>query len=171
NKDYLKSLTENYERKLHITLQAEKLALQNQWKNITDELAKLLEEWKSIGPIPREYGDELWIRFNEARRLFFKRKDEDRELRKKQIAEKSAQRIVQTENFIKVLQEELNEDLSKIEEFKANLQNIDGDTKKDHELKDHLNHLIQQLEKQISKRTRKIEDVKKQLEDLIQLNN
>lgn len=166
NKDYLKSLQDNYEQKKVLTEKAEELSKSNQWRQATEELSKLLEQWKQIGPVPREYGDDLWNRFNEARRLFFQRKDEDREVRKKQFAEKAKSRISQTEKFLTVLNKELEDDRAQLAEFTSSLNNIDGNSKKDVELKDHLTHLISKLEKQITKRISKITDVEKQLEDL-----
>lgn len=166
NKDYLQTLNDNYAKKQALTLKAEELSQQNQWRQITDALANLLEEWKTIGPIPREHGDELWNRFNEARRVFFKRKDADREKRKHQIEEKVSLRIQQTQNFLDVLKKELQDDTAQLAEFKSNIANIDGENKKDLELKKHLQHLIQQLERQIEKRTKKIEDVTHQLAEL-----
>ena len=45
------------------------------------EMNELMEEWKKIGPVPKEHLSDLWEQFISARRFFFDRKDADRERR------------------------------------------------------------------------------------------
>lgn len=165
-REFLQNLNENYEKKKALTERAEHLAQSENWRLATDELMQMMTEWKIIGPIPKEYGDELWDRFNIARRTFFKRKDEDRERRRTRYEQKNKDRLNQTEKFLHTLQQELKDDEDQLAEFTESIEGLNEEHKKDKELKDHLAHLISKLERNIIKRKAKIDDVQKQLEEL-----
>lgn len=166
-KEYLQSLQQNYERKKALTERAEHLAESNNWGAATAELTQMMIEWKTIGPIPKEYGDELWERFNLARKKFFNRKDEDREKCKEFYEKKRQERIKQTERFLQTLERELADDQAKIAEFTESLSRLNEENKKDRELKEHLTQLISKIQRDIEKRNKKIEQVKKELEELV----
>ncbi|HSW67156.1 MAG TPA: DUF349 domain-containing protein, partial [Bacteroidales bacterium] len=79
-KDFLESLKEqhvnNYNFKLDLCVQAESLAESTDWRNATNELIRLQNQWKSIGPVPRKHSERIWRRFRKACDDFFKRKSE-----------------------------------------------------------------------------------------------
>lgn len=56
----------NMEAKLDIVARAEKLQEHENMKQATHELRELHEEFKHIGPVPREEQEPLWQRFKEA---------------------------------------------------------------------------------------------------------
>ena len=68
--------TENLERKTQLCIEAEALMESNEWKNTTEQLKKLQEEWKTIGPVPKRHTDKIWKRFRAACDTFFNRKNE-----------------------------------------------------------------------------------------------
>lgn len=68
--------TENYNKKIDICLQAEAIAKRDDWKKATEELLKLQEEWKHIGPVSRKVSEKIWQRFRGACDEFFNRKTE-----------------------------------------------------------------------------------------------
>jgi hypothetical protein len=70
-------LLDNLDHKLEICEKAEALATSTEWKKTTEAYNKLNEEWKSIGPIPRHRNEELWLRFNQAKDVFFNAKKEN----------------------------------------------------------------------------------------------
>jgi Domain of Unknown Function (DUF349) len=74
--DQEKILLDNLAHKLEICEKAEALATSVEWKKTTEDYNKLNEEWKSIGAIPRHRNDELWLRFNNAKDIFFGKKKE-----------------------------------------------------------------------------------------------
>ena len=47
-----------------------------EWKNATEQMKKLQEEWKTIGPVPKRHTDKFWKRFRAACDTFFNRKNE-----------------------------------------------------------------------------------------------
>lgn len=67
---------ENYNQKIQLCVQAEALQDSNNWRNATEELKRLQNEWKNIGPVPKRHSDKIWKRFRAACDNFFKRKNE-----------------------------------------------------------------------------------------------
>ena len=67
---------ENYNKKVDLCLRAEAIAKREDWKNATEELLKLQEEWKSIGSAGYKQGDKVWKRFRRACDEFFSKKGE-----------------------------------------------------------------------------------------------
>jgi Domain of Unknown Function (DUF349) len=154
---------ENYARKKELYDRAEEIKNSTHWKDTTDEMIQLLEDWKKIGPIPRSYGDKMWEDFNAARKYFFERKDASREQRKQYVetqrakeehyvttqkaqreqdAEaKKAQRAAEAKASVKKLVDDIKEEEEKLVDFKNAIENITPG-KKAAELKAHLETLI-----------------------------
>ena len=68
--------TENLERKTQLCIEAEALMESTEWKNATEQMKKLQEEWKTIGSVPKRHADKIWKRFRAACDTFFTRKNE-----------------------------------------------------------------------------------------------
>ncbi len=68
--------TENLERKTQLCIEAEGLMDSTEWKTATEQIKKLQEEWKTIGPVPKRHADKIWKRFRAACDTFFNRKNE-----------------------------------------------------------------------------------------------
>ncbi|MBO7490191.1 MAG: DUF349 domain-containing protein [Bacteroidales bacterium] len=66
--------SENYNKKIDLCLQAEAIAKRDDWKKATEELLKLQDEWKKIGPVSRKVSEKIWQRFRGACDEFFSRK-------------------------------------------------------------------------------------------------
>lgn len=64
----------NLKKKTDLCVQAEALQTSTDWKRTTNELIRLQQEWKTIGPIPKRYSDKLWTRFRAACDAFFNSK-------------------------------------------------------------------------------------------------
>ncbi len=77
-KDYFGKLKEvqleNYNQKIDLCVQAESLKDSTEWRNSTELIKKLQEDWKAIGPVPRRNSDKIWKRFRAACDEFFKKK-------------------------------------------------------------------------------------------------
>ena len=67
---------DNYNRKLQFCIEAEALAESKEWKKATDQIKKLQEEWKKVGPVPKRHSDKIWKRFRSACDAFFSSKSE-----------------------------------------------------------------------------------------------
>lgn len=68
--------TENFNRKVQLCVEAESLQESTEWKKATEQLKKLQEEWKTIGPVPKKRSEKVWKRFRAACDAFFTRKSE-----------------------------------------------------------------------------------------------
>jgi hypothetical protein len=66
---------ENLNRKIELCIQAEALAVQEDFKNVTKEILALQNEWKTIGPTAKKHTDKIWKRFRAACDKFFEKKN------------------------------------------------------------------------------------------------
>ena len=77
-KEYLQQLKneqlQNFNQKLTLAIQAEAFALRTDWKNATEEIIALQNEWKQIGPTARKSSEAVWKRFRTACDKFFENK-------------------------------------------------------------------------------------------------
>ncbi|MEI6433609.1 MAG: DUF349 domain-containing protein [Bacteroidota bacterium] len=77
-KEYFDKLKEqqmhNYNLKVELCMQAEALNTSVDWKKTTNELIRLQNDWKNIGPVPKKHSDKLWKRFRSACDAFFNTK-------------------------------------------------------------------------------------------------
>lgn len=64
----------NFNIKLNLCIQAESIKASNNWKKSTEDLIRLQQEWKKIGPVPKKYSDKIWKRFRAACDEFFNNK-------------------------------------------------------------------------------------------------
>lgn len=67
--------TEARTTKERIAAQAEEIAGSDKWKATGDRFAALMDEWKAAGSAGHEADEQLWKRFNTARRSFFSARD------------------------------------------------------------------------------------------------
>ena len=67
---------QNYNQKLNLAIQAEDISARTDWKNATEDILNLQQEWKNIGTVPRKYSEQVWKRFRAACDKFFAAKAE-----------------------------------------------------------------------------------------------
>lgn len=67
---------DNLALKTALCVKAEALMNNTDWRKTTEALVALQNEWKTIGPAPRKYSQQIWDRFKAACDAFFKAKDE-----------------------------------------------------------------------------------------------
>ena len=72
---YKDGMTANYEKKVAICEEAERLKLSTDWKKTAERLIELQKEWKEIGAVPRKKSEQLWKRFRAACDEFFAERD------------------------------------------------------------------------------------------------
>lgn len=77
-KEYFDKLKEqqlnNYNLKVGLCVQAESMKTSTDWKKTTNDLIRLQNEWKLIGPVPKKNSDKVWKRFRAACDEFFQAK-------------------------------------------------------------------------------------------------
>jgi len=64
----------NYNLKVELCMQAESLKASTDWKKTSNDLIRMQNEWKSLGPVPKKYSDKIWKRFRAACDEFFNAK-------------------------------------------------------------------------------------------------
>lgn len=69
-----RQVNENYEAKLKLVQQAESLTDSEDWKETSQVLRDLTDQWKELGYTDKERNDVLWERLEAARTKFFDRK-------------------------------------------------------------------------------------------------
>lgn len=67
---------ENYEKKLKLCEEIESLKDSEDFSVVTVAVKKLQEDWREIGPVPKNLSDEIWNRFRSACDHFFNRRRE-----------------------------------------------------------------------------------------------
>jgi len=65
------ALKENLAAKRALIARAEALKDSTAWKKTADQIKELQEQWKAIGPVPRDKADAVWNRFHGACEAFF----------------------------------------------------------------------------------------------------
>jgi len=78
------------------------------WAKQTDELKKLQESWKKIGPAPDKVNDAIWKRFRSACDLFFEKKAE----RYASVKEEQEKNLALKNDLIQKLESLLTQELS-----------------------------------------------------------
>ena len=92
---------QNYNLKLNIAIRAEALSGRTDWKQATEEMLALQEEWKEVGAVPRKHAEALWKRFRTACDTFFTTKSKYFS----NIQEIEAENLVKKEELIKKIRE------------------------------------------------------------------
>jgi hypothetical protein len=64
----------NYNLKVELCMQAESMKTSTDWKKTSNDLIRMQNEWKSLGPVPKKYSDKIWKRFRSACDEFFNAK-------------------------------------------------------------------------------------------------
>ncbi len=159
------SFDDNYAQKMALLKRAESIKNSTRWREATDEMNELMDEWKKIGAVSREHANTLWEEFLAARKHFFNRKDADRDRRKEQFVKNQEGRVQESINFHKKLIDEVKEEQEKLDDFKVALENVTPGRKAE-ELQKHLQTLIAQTEERLKHRQEKLAEVEKQMQNL-----
>ncbi len=67
-------LSENQRRKEELCVRAEELSESTDWRATAEAFKTLQNEWKAIGPVPKENNEAIWERFRQAADQFFSRR-------------------------------------------------------------------------------------------------
>ena len=117
-----KEFAENAEKKKALVEKAQALSESTDWKSTSDKLIALQKEWKTIGMVPKKYGDQLWNDFLAACNRFFEarnaanagtRNEERENLEKKQTVIEKLKTLLEnpgddTQAEVRKLTEEYN---------------------------------------------------------------
>ena len=118
-RDLKQGYKENAEKKRALIARANELKDNTDWKNTANLFLELQKEWKTIGPVPKKQGDQLWEEFLAACTSFFEaRKAATSGQRNEEHANLSQKKalIAQLQALIENPAENLQEEVQKIVE-------------------------------------------------------
>lgn len=84
-KELQELIEQNHAAKLALITQAESLATSENYKEASQQLRDIAEQWKHIGYVDKERNEELWNRLEVARNAFFERKRQHQEDQEKEM--------------------------------------------------------------------------------------
>lgn len=156
-------LEDNYAKKMAIVNHAESLQNTMDFDTATQEYLDMFEEWKKIGRIPKEYGDEPWDRFQKAKKNFFDRKDANRELRKKEVSKDLHERITRNRSFLSKLNREIQREEDLLFDMDDRLKNLPA-TLRSYEKREEYLEMIEEIKDKINELKEKSKDVRNKLQ-------
>ena len=131
----------NFQQKSALLKRAEEIKNSSRWGEVTVEMNKLFDDWKKIGPVPKEHNNTLWDAFLAARKHFFGRKDANRDQRKMFAEAQKSARMEHAFTLVHKMRQEIEVEEEKLADFQNALENITPG-KKAEELRTHLEVLI-----------------------------
>jgi hypothetical protein len=121
------------------------------------------EEWRKIGRIAKEHGDELWERFLKAKKDFFDRKDAEREKRRAEGSKALDEKTRRNRGFLRKLERELELENEVLWDFSDRLKNL-MPSARSFEAQERYEAIIKDAEKKVNSLKAKIKDVRANLE-------
>lgn len=128
------SFAKNKEEKEKIIEEAIKANEGTSFKEIGTKLDELLESWKKVGSAGKEVEDELWTKFSEQRKIFYKKRKEYVKSMKdtySQRAEQKKELIAQAKQYL-ARSEFSEEEIAAVKELRTKWREI-GSAGKDNE--------------------------------------
>jgi hypothetical protein len=115
----------NQKAKTELCEQAERLKENTNWRDTSNAIKKLQEEWKQIGPVPQKLSDKLWKRFRAACDVFF----DNMKLHFEESDKKNAENLSAKEELIKRVEafellDDNNETIEKLKAFQSEWMGI-----------------------------------------------
>ncbi|PWJ40224.1 DUF349 domain-containing protein [Sediminitomix flava] len=114
---------ENLKKKEELVAKAEELKDSEDWNTTTNDLKRLQEDWKKIGPVPEKFRDSVYEKFKAACDVFFERKRSQRKEQDKEFLDnlKKKEEIILEINTLAKEDGDFNIDLlkEKVQAFMA----------------------------------------------------
>jgi hypothetical protein len=155
-------LEDNHARKMAIVTHAEELQHTMDFDQATQEFQDMFEEWKKIGRVPKEYGDDAWERFQKAKRAFFNRKDENREKRKLEVSKDLRERIERNRGYYNKISRELQREEELLFDMDDRLQNLPV-TLRSYEKREEYQEMMKEIREKVNALKEKAKEVKEKL--------
>jgi hypothetical protein len=148
---------DNLRRKEELCVEAEALAVAADPVAATEEAKALQAEWKTIGPVRRDRGDQLWARFRSACDRVFENSVNERARRQVQWSMKMREALERKEEQLARLEEAILHDEATVQRWQASIA-VRPDPSTSAKIADTTNRLAE-------KRTRAA-DLKSSIEDI-----
>ena len=155
-------LEDNYARKMAIVNHAEELQHSMDFDVATTEFMDMFEEWKKIGRIPKEYGDDAWDRFQKAKKNFFDRKDENREKRKQELSKDIKERYERNRSYYNKITRELQREESLLFDMDDRIKNLPA-TLRSYEKREEYMEVMEEIKAKVNELKEKAKEVKEKM--------
>lgn len=155
-------LEDNFARKHAIVQHAESLQNTNDFEMGTVEFMTMIEEWKGIGRVAKEHGDELWERFIKAKKNFFDRKDAHRDLKKKEIAKDIEERLSRNKSFYNKIMRDMQREEDLLFDVEDRLKNLPP-TLRSYEKREQYIEMLDDIKKKVNSMKSKVQEVKEKI--------
>jgi hypothetical protein len=155
-------LEDNYAKKTAITTHAEELQNSFDFEAATQEFMDMFEEWKKIGRVPTEYGDDLWERFMKAKRSFFERKDAHRDERRKEQTKDLQERLSRNRNYLNKLTRDIQNEESLLFDVNDRMANLPASLRS-YEKKEEYAEMIKEIEAKVNELKEKANEIKEKV--------
>jgi hypothetical protein len=118
-------LNHNLKLKQDMCEQVEALANNTDWRNTTNTIKNIQEQWKTVGAVSKKHSEKIWARFRKACDTFFENKKlnfADEEIQQQKNLEAKNELITKIENF--QLLENNNETIQELKKFQSEWMGI-----------------------------------------------
>jgi len=131
------------------------------WKEKTDKINKLNEDWKKSGYLPKSQSDKLWKRFRTAMDNFYDNKKNFF----KELDKEKANNLAKKEKFLKTvlkfkLSEDKKENLNVLEDFQKEWRTFGYVPRDKNQIEDDFRRSIESLYKEMKVNKKELNDIK-----------
>ena len=155
-------LEDNHARKMAIVNHAEELQNSMDFDSATTEFMDMFDEWKKIGRVPKEYGDEAWERFQKAKKTFFDRKDENREKRKLELSKDIKDRYERNRSYYAKISRELQREEELLFDMNDRIENLPV-TLRSYEKREEYLEVMEEIKAKVNELKEKAKEVKEKM--------
>ncbi|HNF70781.1 MAG TPA: DUF349 domain-containing protein [Chitinophagaceae bacterium] len=155
-------LEDNHAKKMAIVAHAEALQNSTDFDTATEEYMQMFEEWKKIGRVPKEYGDEAWERFQKAKKHFFDRKDAHRDQRRAELSKDIKDRYERNRSYYNKLSRELQSEESLLFDIQDRIDNLPV-TLRSYEKREEYLEAMEEIKEKVNELKEKVKEVKEKM--------
>lgn len=152
-------LEDNYAKKMAIVSFAEELQNSFDYDSATKEFMDMFEEWKKIGRVPAEYGDDLWERFMKAKKNFFDRKDASRDERRKEQTKDLQERLSRNRAYYSRLTRDIQSEENLLFDVNDRMTNLPASLRS-YEKREEYQEMIKEIQQKVNELKEKAQEIK-----------
>jgi hypothetical protein len=163
---------ENLRRKRHLVASAESLASSTDWKGAGAALKELQSRWKTIGHVPKEQAEALWIQFRSAqdhfyqrRAVFFEQRDRERDRKQAEWRSKMREALTHKREQIERLQGSIAHDEENVRRWHDTIYNLRPGSRAD-EIRDSLSHKIAEVSEKIESKRQRVRELRAAISEI-----
>lgn len=156
---------ENLHRKEELCSEAESLAHSDDYRSATQRAKELQQEWKELGPVPRDHATSVWNRFRHACDRVFEHAHREHERRQHEWHEKMREALERKREQAQRLRDSIEHDESNIDRWQDTINNLHPGGRAD-EIQDELETKISDVEDRITSKRERLEELEEAIRDI-----